>query len=315
MSVIMGLEALKERCRVSVFSDSKYVVDAVSEGWAKKWRANGWRRNKKELAINPDLWERLLDLCVGHEVEFHWVKGHSGHPENERCDELATGAASQPDLPPDEPYEQIQGLPMERAAAVRDENPSLGATQRLALGLRSPDSTRRQQAIYRVGKEGLAELGSELAELLKTEKDPALRGWCAWALGRLNHRDAESVLLRRLRDSAPEVRMWSAWALGEVGSSKAEQYLRRAIVHESEDGVSRAIGGALRKLNFEPTRVHVRQLTKELRPPPTTDTALMVLVDRLEQLSWPTDKEEILEARAKMQYRDPDFFATYMKWI
>ena len=106
MSVIKGMEALKERCKVSVFSDSKYVVDSLSKGWAKKWRANGWRRNKKELAVNPDLWERLLDLCAGHDVEFHWVKGHSGHPENERCDRLATNAASQRNLPADEPYER-----------------------------------------------------------------------------------------------------------------------------------------------------------------------------------------------------------------
>ena len=105
MAVIKGLETLKESCRVSVFSDSKYVVDALAKGWAKRWRANGWMRNKNERAINPDLWERLLDLCAGHQVTFHWVKGHSGHPENERCDQLATRAASQPDLPADEPYE------------------------------------------------------------------------------------------------------------------------------------------------------------------------------------------------------------------
>ena len=109
MSVIKGLEALNERCKVSVFSDSKYVVDALSKGWAKRWRANGWRRNKKELAINPDLWERLLELCAGHDVGFYWVKGHSGHPENERCDRLATGAASQPGLPADAPYERTRG--------------------------------------------------------------------------------------------------------------------------------------------------------------------------------------------------------------
>ena len=110
MSVIKGLETLKERCKVSVFSDSKYVVDAISKGWAKKWRANGWWRNKKEPAINPDLWERLLELCEGHNVQFHWVKGHSGHPENERCDQLATRAAWQPDLPADEPYERTSLL-------------------------------------------------------------------------------------------------------------------------------------------------------------------------------------------------------------
>ena len=70
-------------------SDSKYVIDAIQNGWAKKWRANGWMRNKKDKALNPDLWETLLNLLDRHEVEFVWVKGHAGHPENERCDELA----------------------------------------------------------------------------------------------------------------------------------------------------------------------------------------------------------------------------------
>ena len=86
---IEGLSALKYRCRVTVTSDSKYVIDAIQNGWAKKWRANGWMRNKKDKALNPDLWETLLNLLDRHEVEFVWVKGHAGHPENERCDELA----------------------------------------------------------------------------------------------------------------------------------------------------------------------------------------------------------------------------------
>ena len=96
MAVIVGLEALKERCKVALCSDSKYVLDALSKGWAARWRANGWRRNRREPAVNPDLWERLLDLCEGHDVTFHWVKGHSGNLHNERCDRLATEAAAQP---------------------------------------------------------------------------------------------------------------------------------------------------------------------------------------------------------------------------
>ena len=88
-ALIEGLSALKYRCRVTVTSDSKYVIDAIQSGWAKKWRANGWMRNKKDKALNPDLWETLLNLLDRHEVEFVWVKGHAGHPENERCDELA----------------------------------------------------------------------------------------------------------------------------------------------------------------------------------------------------------------------------------
>jgi len=104
MAAIIGLEALKARCSVTLYSDSDYLVKAVSKGWAQRWRANGWRRNKRERALNPDLWQRLLQLCECHEVQFRWVKGHAGTPENTRCDELAMKAARQPDLPPDEGY-------------------------------------------------------------------------------------------------------------------------------------------------------------------------------------------------------------------
>lgn len=93
LAAVTGLELLNERCSVTLYSDSKYVVDAVTKGWAAKWRANGWMRNKKEPALNPDLWTRLLDLLDKHEVEFVWVKGHAGHPENERCDRLAVEAS------------------------------------------------------------------------------------------------------------------------------------------------------------------------------------------------------------------------------
>ncbi len=105
MGPIVGLERLNKRCRVTLYSDSKYVVDAMAKGWAKRWRTNAWMRNKKERAINPDLWERLLGLCEKHAVEFRWVRGHSGDPENERCDQLAVQAAHQRDLPVDEGYE------------------------------------------------------------------------------------------------------------------------------------------------------------------------------------------------------------------
>ena len=88
-AVIAGLSALKEPCDVTLYSDSKYIIDAIQKGWAKKWQANSWMRNKKEPALNPDLWDRLLSLLEVHNVEFIWVKGHAGHPENERCDQLA----------------------------------------------------------------------------------------------------------------------------------------------------------------------------------------------------------------------------------
>ena len=91
-AVIRGLQALKRPCKVTVVTDSKYVADAVTLGWAKKWKAQGWMRNKKEKALNPDLWEELLTLLSIHEVTFSWVKGHAGHRENERCDEMAVAA-------------------------------------------------------------------------------------------------------------------------------------------------------------------------------------------------------------------------------
>ena len=105
MGPIMGLEALNQSCRVTLHSDSQYVVEGIERGWAKRWRGNGWMRNKKEQAINPDLWGRLLDLCEAHEVEFLWVRGHAGNPGNERCDQLAVQAAHQENLLIDQGYE------------------------------------------------------------------------------------------------------------------------------------------------------------------------------------------------------------------
>ncbi len=88
-AVIEGLSALKEPCLVTLTTDSKYVADGVTKGWAEGWRRNGWRKADKKPALNPDLWEKLLDLLEIHRVEINWVKGHAGHPENERCDRLA----------------------------------------------------------------------------------------------------------------------------------------------------------------------------------------------------------------------------------
>lgn len=88
-AAIMGLSALKESCKVRLVTDSKYVADGITKGWAASWRKNGWKKADKKPALNPDLWERLLDLISEHDVTIDWVKGHAGHPENERCDRLA----------------------------------------------------------------------------------------------------------------------------------------------------------------------------------------------------------------------------------
>lgn len=91
MAAISGLEALKEPCTVTLYSDSKYLVDAVNLGWVYKWRTNGWMRTKKDPAKNPELWQRLLAAMEGHETEFLWVKGHADNEYNKKCDELAVG--------------------------------------------------------------------------------------------------------------------------------------------------------------------------------------------------------------------------------
>ena len=88
-AAIMGLSALKEPCKVRLVTDSKYVADGITKGWAESWQKNNWRKADKKPALNPDLWEKLLELIKTHDVTIEWVKGHAGHPENERCDRLA----------------------------------------------------------------------------------------------------------------------------------------------------------------------------------------------------------------------------------
>lgn len=92
MAVIVALKAVKEPCEIQLYSDSKYVIDALKLGWAEKWKANGWMRNKKESAKNADLWEEMLNLVKIHNITYNWVKGHSTNEYNNRCDELAVNA-------------------------------------------------------------------------------------------------------------------------------------------------------------------------------------------------------------------------------
>jgi ribonuclease HI len=99
-AVIEALKALKEPCRVRLYSDSEYVVNAMTQGWVQKWIKKRWKKVK-----NPDLWKQMIELDAKHHVQFNWVKGHSGIPENERCDQLAVEASKLPDLPPDVVYE------------------------------------------------------------------------------------------------------------------------------------------------------------------------------------------------------------------
>ena len=105
MAAIAALSALRYPCQVTIFTDSLYLADGIRLGRARRSRANGWMLNRKEKALNHDLWEKLLDLCARHDVSFEWVRGHAGNPENERCDTLSLRTARGADLAPDDGYE------------------------------------------------------------------------------------------------------------------------------------------------------------------------------------------------------------------
>jgi ribonuclease HI len=108
MACIEGLEALKSECPVVIFSDSAYVVDGMTKSWAERWRSNGWRTSQDQPVKNADLWLQLLDLASKHEIEWRWVRGHAGNPDNERCDRLALAAARDPEQLIDAAYEDSQ---------------------------------------------------------------------------------------------------------------------------------------------------------------------------------------------------------------
>ena len=104
LGVIKALEALKSPCDITLYSDSQYVVNAFNQHWVEGWLKRGWKNAKKEPVKNPDLWKRLLAAKESHQMTFVWVKGHAGHPENERCDALATAAADGDNLIEDEGF-------------------------------------------------------------------------------------------------------------------------------------------------------------------------------------------------------------------
>jgi ribonuclease HI len=106
MAAIAGLSALKTPCTVTLYSDSQYLIRSMKQGWVRKWKANSWRRNKREKAANVDLWEKLLVLDTKHKVSYVWIRGHAGNIENERCDRLATTAAGAEQLQADEEFEE-----------------------------------------------------------------------------------------------------------------------------------------------------------------------------------------------------------------
>ena len=105
LACIVGLRILKGRCAVALYSDSKYVVNAMTKGWARRWQAAGWKKRDDSEALNSDLWEQMLALCEQHQVQFNWVRGHAGHVENERCDQLARDAVGDRSAAIDHAYE------------------------------------------------------------------------------------------------------------------------------------------------------------------------------------------------------------------
>lgn len=106
MAAIAGLETLRYPCSVTIYTDSQYLANSIMLGWAKRWRANGWKRNKTDTATNADLWARLLALCEMHDVQFKWLRGHAGDTENERCDRLSVAASNGAEMLVDEGYER-----------------------------------------------------------------------------------------------------------------------------------------------------------------------------------------------------------------
>ena len=104
LAAVTGLQSLKQRCAVTLYTDSRYVVDSITKGWAQRWRVKGWKMPGGGQRPNADLWERLLGQCALHEVKFVWVRGHASNVENNRCDELAVQAARGENLPVDEGY-------------------------------------------------------------------------------------------------------------------------------------------------------------------------------------------------------------------
>ena len=106
MAAIAGLSALKKKCRVTLYTDSQYVAKGITLGWAKGWKARGWKKGDKSPVVNPDLWARLLDLIEQHAVTIEWVKGHAGNEENEVADKLSVAQSMRPDLPTDPGFER-----------------------------------------------------------------------------------------------------------------------------------------------------------------------------------------------------------------
>ena len=139
MAAIAGLESLTETSRLRLYSDSQYLINGMKLGWARRWQRNAWRRNAREPALNPDLWQRLLDMNDRHEIEWVWVRGHVGNPMNELCDRLAVDQAKNHAVFVDEVYE-AQSTPESESLSM----PRISVGTRGMLGGRSLERGSKQ---------------------------------------------------------------------------------------------------------------------------------------------------------------------------
>jgi HEAT repeat protein len=181
--------------------------------------------------------------------------------------------------------------------------------------IKSSSPQIRRNGLFDATNHNLKELSGESLVLFREEKDSSIKSRCAWALGRLRYLAAFDDLVRCLRDRDKSVRIWSAWALGEIGLDKANRPLIEAQEIETVPNVRRTIGGALKKLRLEPTRVHRKQVLKQLQPPLSVDSVIMAIVKKLEILKWTEDTDEIIALREQILKRDPVYFKRYMEWF
>lgn len=185
----------------------------------------------------------------------------------------------------------------------------------VGMGLASPKGRARLNALNRIGHNKEVGRGEDVLSLMRRERDPVVKARSAWVLGRIRHQGAYPHLVAQLKHPSDEVRIWSAWALGELGLYRARQPLRNAIAHEPGDKARRAIGGALKNLDFESTRIHRSQVSRALRPPWTDDEEIMGTVEQLETLVFPQDYDKIIALRSRIQAKNSAYLAEYMNWV
>ena len=179
----------------------------------------------------------------------------------------------------------------------------------------SSNSKTLRDGIYAAVYGGHKSLAPQVCSLLAKAKQPSNIGLVTWALGRLGHKDAIPNILPLLTHNQEEVRVWAAWALGELGNYDIERFLRQAIRSEESSQVASAIGGALKKINLESTRVYRGQILQMLKPPLSSNPLIQDIVDKLEGLEWSKDEKSILSLREQMQQLDSGFFEKYMNWV